>query len=394
MLTSASTVAVAMMVMNILTYGFNLVAARLLIPAEFGAITALLSIVLIANVVPLGLQSTIARRIAIDPDHQDSIIRTASRVALAIALGVGLAVAATTPVVSPALNLSSPWAVVWCGAMLIPLTLMGAQAGVAQGTSRWRRLSAVYAVSGLGRILGGGLGLVIAPSATGAMLGLALGAWLPVVAGVGLLRPAGRGDVSSRRPLVRETVASATVLLAYFALSNVDALIARGAFDAHMSGLYAAGLILTKSTLFLPQFVSVVFFPSLARDPSHRTRLAAAGLVGVLGVAVVGGTLVLPDLAMMLVGGGQYLEVRDQLWLFAVSGTFLAVVYVLVFDALARRETGVVTVLWSAAAVVFAVAWFGDIEIIGLVVTMACVAAVLSGLLLLLPLLHIRTPRA
>ena len=387
-LSSGTIVAVAMMVMNVATYGFNLVAARLLVPAEFGALTALLSLILIANVVALALQASIARRISVHPDHTVQIVHTASRVALAVSLAVGLAVALSSPVLTPAFSFDSVLAVVWCGAMLVPLTLAGAQLGVAQGTGRWGKLAALYVGNGFGRLFGGVAGLLIEPSATSAMMGLAIGAWLPVVLGAGLLKATGTGDVHSRRPLVFETVASAATLLAYFAFSNVDALIARGGFEAHDSGLYASGLILTKSTLFLPQFVSVVFFPSMARDTSHRTRLRAAGLVGLLGLAVVAGSALLPELALILVGGDQYREVADDLWLFALSGTFLAVVYLLVFDALARRSTGVAVLLWAASATVFAVAWFWRIDIVGLVVTMASVAAVVAALLLAWPLLR------
>lgn len=386
-----SVVAVAMMVMNVATYGFNLVAARLLVPAEFGALTALLSLILMANVVALALQAAIARRISVAPHHTQAIIHTASRVALAVSLIVGLASAATTVVLTPAFNFDSMWAVVFCGAMIVPLTLTGALMGVAQGTAQWRRLSLIFVGNGFGRLIGGVAALLVHPSATSAMIGLAVGAWLPVILGAGLLRAPGLGELRSRRPLIAETITSAATLLAYFAFSNVDALIARGGFDAHDSGLYASGLILTKSTLFLPQFVSVVFFPSLARDSSHRTRLRAAGLVALLGLAVVAGAAVLPKLALILVGGDQYAEITDDLWLFAVSGTFLAIVYLLVFDALARRENGVAILVWIATATVFCVAYFNRIGIVGLVTTMAITAAALSAVLLVWPLIR-RSP--
>lgn len=389
---SGTIVAAAMMVMNVVTYGFNLVAARMLVPAEFGALTALLSIILIANVVALALQASIARRISVEPQNSEAIVHTASRVALAVSVAVGIAVAASSFVLAPAFSFDSIWPVVFCGAMLVPLTLTGAQMGVAQGTGKWNRLAVLFLSNGFGRLLGGVAGLLIDPSATSAMAGLALGAWLPVIAGTGLLRPVGVADVHSRKPLVAETIYSASTLLAYFAFSNLDALVARGGFTEHDSGLYASGLILTKSTLFLPQFVSVVFFPSLARDSSHKTRLRAVSLVGLLGVFVVAGCLILPELALILVGGDQYREIVNDLWLFALSGTFLAIVYLLVFDALARRSAGAAVLLWLASGAVFAVAWFWTIGIVGLVVTMASVAAVVGLILLLWPILRPSKP--
>ena len=67
----------------------------------------------------------------------------------------------------------------------------------------------------------------------------------------------------STRALWRETFHNSNALLAFFALSNVDILVARNVLDEHQAGLYAGGLILVKAVLFLPQFVVVLAFPSM-----------------------------------------------------------------------------------------------------------------------------------
>ncbi len=67
-----------------------------------------------------------------------------------------------------------------------------------------------------------------------------------------------------------ETFHNSNALLAFFALSNVDILVARNVLGEHQAGLYAGGLILVKAVLFLPQFVVVLAFPSMG----WRTRAA------------------------------------------------------------------------------------------------------------------------
>ena len=57
-------VAVGMAVANLLGYALNLVASRLLGPTGFGALGALLGVVLIGNVAALGLQTVTARVLA------------------------------------------------------------------------------------------------------------------------------------------------------------------------------------------------------------------------------------------------------------------------------------------------------------------------------------------
>ena len=131
-----SLVAAGMMTMNITVYAFNVLAARLLVPQEFGALTALFGIILVGSVASLGLQAVTARRLAVAPTARSETIAATLRVTALVATAVGIAVALSTVILTPGLKLDSYWPVILCGATLVPMTLMGAQAGVAQGTSR------------------------------------------------------------------------------------------------------------------------------------------------------------------------------------------------------------------------------------------------------------------
>ena len=368
-----------MVVMNIAMYGFTVVAARLLLPHDFGAVTALLGIILVGSVASLGLQASVARRLAVAPDQHDQIVTAARQVTVVAALAVGALVALSTFVLTPVLRLEHHGLVALCGLTLVPLTAMGTQMGVAQGSRRWGAFVAVNLASGLGRLGTGGVALLIDRSPTAAMIGIAVGAWMPVAVGAGLLRTGSKQGVAAlRRTLGREALLGSHALLAYFVLSNIDSLIARNRFDAQDSGLYASGLILAKAALFFPQFVSVVVFPDLARDGSSRARLRAVALVGAFGALAVGCTVALPQIALVLVGGDQYAEVGDSLWLFALSGSVLAIVHLLLFDALARHAHGIVVMLWCAVVVLGGSAYLFDVGLVGLVTTVSVVAAVLA----------------
>lgn len=378
-LRGGSIVAVGMVVMNVAVYAFLLIAARSLEPNDFGALTALLGIILVGNVCALGLQASTARRLAVHPERSDAIVALTTRVTVLTASVVGLLVAASSVIVSPLLQIDSVWPVILCGATLIPLTIMGAQCGIAQGTARWRWITAIYLANGFGRMAVGGAALLVSPTLLGAMIGVALGAWLPVLVGSPLMR-IGRGAAEDvrRRDLLREVLLGTHALGAYFLLSNLDALLARNLFDGHTSGTYAAGLILTKAALFLPQFVSVVFYPALARARGRGPKIRAVGLVGAFGLLAVGATAVLPQVALIFIGGEKYEDIVDRLWLFALSGAILAIVHLLVFDALARHAHGVVVLVWLAVAAVVGVAYGVGVGVTGLVSTMVGVGAVLA----------------
>ena len=57
-LRDGAAIAIAMAVMNVATYGFTILAARMLGPAEYGALAAVMGLLLVVNVLSLGLQAT------------------------------------------------------------------------------------------------------------------------------------------------------------------------------------------------------------------------------------------------------------------------------------------------------------------------------------------------
>ena len=66
----------------------------------------------------------------------------------------------------------------------------------------------------------------------------------------------------------------------------------------------------------------------------------------------VAGTLALPRLALVFVGGAAYAAVQPDLWLFAVLGTVIAMIQLLVQTALARAHRHAVWWIWGALATV------------------------------------------
>jgi hypothetical protein len=108
-------------------------------------------------------------------------------------------------------------------------------------------------------------------------------------------------------------------------------------------------------------------------------------IVGGFGALAVAGTALLPHLALILVGGDKYADITHRLWLFALAGSLLAVVHLLVFDALARHAHGIVFMLWGAVAAVLVAAYTLGVGITGLVVTIAIVAAALATIVYAVP---------
>lgn len=388
-------IAIAMAVTNVGTYAFQMVAARLLGPSQYGEVASLMALLMVLSVVQLGLQATAARRISAEPEDVAAIEETVLRTTLGAALLLGVLTLAAAPAVWQLLRLDSLLPAVLLALCVVPITIMGGQAGVLQGERRWLPLSLVYLAVGVPRVVLGGAFLLVWDTETSAMLGVLIAAWLPVLVGYWALRRrtgAARAshDHHVRRDVVRETAGSSVALLAFLALSNLDVVVARSVLDDHDAGLYAGGLIVTKAVLFLPQFAVVILFPSMSTHGESRAAvLKGLALLTGLGIACAAGTYLLSGLALVFIGGDDYAGVQDRLWLFAVLGGLLSVLQLLVYAGLAKRGRTTKYLIGAGVAALVAVGATAD-SVAGLAMTVAAVDALVVLLLIALQMLRHR----
>ena len=352
-------------VMNVASYLFTILAARLLGPRGYGAFAALMGLLLVIMVASLALQATAARRIVATPDHVHQIERVILRVGVQAALGLGLLCLVLSPVIDQVIRLDSLGTAALVAFAAVPVTLMGAQAGILQGERRWSALSLIYVAAGVPRLVIGTVMIVSWPTEFAALLGVTIAAYAPVLVGwLALRRPRDPGEPSEEHrvgALWNETFHNSNALLAFFALSNVDILVARNVLDEQQAGLYAGGLILVKAVLFLPQFVVVLAFPSMGVAESRlRTLIQSLAAVGVIGVMVAVGVTVLSGWAIVFVGGTQYSAIDGSLWAFALLGCVLAMLQIVVYSVLARQARKSVFLLWAGLLAVVGLGSLAD----------------------------------
>ena len=390
-------IAVATGVMNLTTYGFVLAAARLLGPVEYGGVARLMFILLVVGVLSLGLQATGARKIAATPARRGEVEAAVMSASYRSAVALGALCLVLTPVIAWMARLDSWTPALMIGLSAVPLTIMGGQSGVLQGERRWAPLAGIYLGVGLGRFVIGVALMLVLPTAFGAMLGVTLGAWVPVVPGAYALGHVGRGRAAGRQVLdpelvLHEVVANSHALLAFFALSGVDVLVAGLVLDAHSAGLYAAGLILTKAVLFLPQAVVVVAFPSMASATErHRVYLKGLALVAGAGILATLGAVAFSGLAIVFVGGDQYAAIEPYVGLFAALGMVLAMIQLMVYDVVARQHQRMVFVVWAALVALACVAPL--VDSLTFLITVVIFIDLLLFLVLLAVSLRRPTPR-
>lgn len=383
---SSSGIAVSMGIMNVATYGFVLVASPLLGTEGYGALGSALNLLLVISVGALGLQATAARRISAAPQHvaqiEDSILRVTYRAAAAL----GLIMLVLTPAIQRLLQLDHLGTALIIAISAVPMTIMGGLAGILQGERRWAGLGALYIAAGVPRLVIGGAFIAWRPTEFWSLVGVGISFWAPVLVGWFALRHERRPYVASPEhtgmALLKESISNGQALFAFFALSSIDLIVARNVMSDHESGLYAGGLILTKAMLFLPQFVVIVAFPSMATGGERRKALVVSlSLVAVLGTVGTLAAWLLSGIAIRFVGGAKFAEVEPRLWTFAILGTLLSMIQLLVYSVLARQGKRSVYVVWLALITMVSIGLTTE-SVLGLVSTVVLVDLTLLIVLL------------
>lgn len=384
-------VAAGMAVAQVLSYALSLIAARILQPSDFGAFSALLGVFMIGGTVALGVQAVAARRIAAGA-------AAAGAGAGAHLVRSGQVLAALTGVVCLLISIPLAWllslpllATMLVGLSLGVWTYGYVLIGIAQGRQHHRQTALALLLIGGGRALGGLIAVLLVPSVTSIALGLLLGitggviaTWLIVHRGLGAPDP-------TARAMLTQTAHASHNLLALYALTNLDVLLARIVLTPAESGLYGVGVLMAKIAFFIPSSILIVFYPRMAGPQRQRIVLASAVLTLGIGAVLTAVVAIEGGLAAGFLGGPQYTDISSWLWLFSLAGTMFAVVQVAVYARLAIRDEKAVYVVWTAVAVlaVAALTLARDAP----VVLVVCVNSVALALTVALALLSLRRSR-
>jgi O-antigen/teichoic acid export membrane protein len=365
------------MIGNGAAYLLSMVAARILVPAEFGALGALLGLLVIISTVGIAMQAFTARRVAVATSDRSAVegetIRLASIVAAAIIIG-GLLLAWPVGVL-----FQIPFFAVATGIASIGFVILGSAAmGIAQGREEHLRLSWAFIANGVGRATGGIVGVVILQSVTGVGVGVMIGCAVGAFVSYRLICP-GAWAAAIPKGVPAEFGHVVHALAVLFTLTNVDVLLARIFLTEDQSGEYAVGVLLAKIAFFLPNAIIIVLFPKMTGGRSNRTVYLATGLTACVGLVITGFSFLFGNLVIRILGGAQYTELGSEAWLFALEGSAFALVQVLLYARLATQDTRAVLAVWAALVVLVAVValWRHD-SVADIVTTVVVVSLALT----------------
>jgi O-antigen/teichoic acid export membrane protein len=334
-------------------YLSNVILGRVLTPASFGDLTALLSLTVIVSIPAGAAQAIVAQRIARNRhDGADGEVAWAIRYSTGhigvAALAVGLVYAMCIPLVESVLDLQAVGPAIALVPLIVLSFLLPLASGFLQGLERFIALGWVMLGVAIGRIAfgvpwalaGGGSGGAIAGQALATLFAVAAVGWM--VRGYMQAAPGGtaRGG-ARRRPDVTALVFSGA-FFAFAMLSNLDVILAKVILDPHESGEYAALATIGKLVLFLPSAVAIVMVPSAARARREGAQAAvlrtAALLTGVAALVIAIPAAVAPETTLRLMFGDEYVGATDGVLPIVVAGAGLAVINLLVIYTVSMQD--------------------------------------------------------
>jgi len=308
-------------VANVLGFGYQLVMARLLSAEQYAILIALFGVLILESISSQVIQSATAKLAAQyrargeeDALHQ-FVRRWSIRVAIAMASLALLIVALAGPI-SGALALPAI-SVAILGVSLFFAGMLTFALGLLQGLARFGWMGSVLIVQAGSRLVLGVAFVLTGLGVNGAFAGAAaaiavsvLVATLPLAP---LLRAARRSTaiVELGGEETRFFAFAGVVLLAYAALTNIDAVLAPAILSPAEAGTYAGAVTLGKIVLFAPIAVGFLLLERTARahaqgEPTERPLFLALGLVVATSGLVALAYVVAPAFFVNLVVGSQY----------------------------------------------------------------------------------------
>lgn len=373
-------VGAATLVGNGAAYLLSMVSARILNKADFGALGALLGLLVILATLGISTQALAARRVATATTDREQVEEQLIR--LSVFLGFGVIVAGIAVAWPVGMIFTIPALAVATGIGSLGFVIVGSAAmGIAQGREEHTRLSLAFIANGGSRAVGGIIGVVVLASVTGVGIGILIGCAVGAVIAYLLVRrpewkPFGT-KVGAGIGVELGHVVHALMVL--FTLTNVDVLLARFFLTEDQSGQYAVGVLLAKIAFFLPNAIVIVLFPKMSAEESRRTVYIATGLTAVVGAVITATAFLLGDLVARILGGQQYVSMGDVIWLFALEGSAFALVQVLLYARLAAQDRKAVVAVWIALVtlVVVVATWRND-SVTDIVTTVVVVSLALT----------------
>jgi O-antigen/teichoic acid export membrane protein len=359
MLNGSAVMLVAMMLVNIFNFAYNMVMARMLGPGAFGNINAAVTLLLLASCISLAFQLVCAKFVARNQadSSKAAVVHNLLGKAWMASLALGGVLFLAQKPVATYLNVPSPWIIGLLAIGIAAYAPLGVKRGAMQGVCAFPRLGTNFVLeAGIRFFLGAGL--VIAGygvlGAVGAISASVIAACFIPRIPAQLRVQAGTAEP----PSYAEAVQAIVFFVGQVIINNIDILLVKHFFPSDPAGVYAAISQIGRLLYFASWFgvVNAMFPVAAAASPetkkSHGIGLPLL-LVSGLSLIFVAIAALFPHLIMGVIFGSRFIEIGWLLALYAVATGLYSLSVVFIAYEMSRRiaNTGWLQLIFSGALV-------------------------------------------
>ncbi|MHB8189922.1 MAG: glycosyltransferase [Ferrimicrobium sp.] len=379
-------------VVSLSNFVFHMVISRMLGPSNYGALGALLNVMLVLSV-PLGALQAAVTQAESSRRHGGrggiDIAGTTLRAAVVGAVAMVMLIAAS-PLVVEFLHLGSLWSVVVLASWLVPAVVGVVLQGALMGRLHFAPVALASLVgAGAGRLLFGVVLVGLGGGVIGAMAASVIGQVITTgVIAIVLLPEFRRGRERTTGGIgIRESVLSVLALAGFWILGSEDTVLARHFLPAREAGLYAAAATAGRIALFLPGAIALIAFPRFSRDKGHgeaarealRWSFAGTAFLGLMAAVVLAAV---PSLVINVLFGSEYLGGVDAVRILGVEAAGLGLIGLLIYFHLARESLHSLYG-WVGAAIAFIGIEEFHSSLVSIALVMVVSVSVVGGAMLL-----------
>jgi O-antigen/teichoic acid export membrane protein len=359
MLNGSAIMLVAMMLVNIFNFAYNMVMARMLGPGAFGNINAAVTLLLLASCISLAFQLVCAKFVARNDSDSSkaAVVHNLLGKAWMASLALGGVLFLAQKPVATYLNVPSPWIIGLLAIGIAAYAPLGVKRGAMQGVCAFPRLGTNFVLeAGIRFFLGAGL--VIAGygvlGAVGAISASVIAACFIPRIPAQLRVTAGTAEP----PSYAEAVQAIVFFVGQVIINNVDILLVKHFFPSDPAGVYAAISQIGRLLYFASWFGVVnAMFPVAAaagteQKKSHGITLPLLLVLG-LSLLFIAVAALFPHLIMGVIFGSRFIEIGWLLALYAIATGLYSLSVVFIAYEMSRRiaNTGWLQLIFSGALV-------------------------------------------
>ncbi|MBI4159215.1 oligosaccharide flippase family protein [Candidatus Woesearchaeota archaeon] len=319
----------ATMILNLMGFVFHFYMGRALGPSSYGVLGALLSLLFLLVVPTVTIQTTLTKFVSeLNAEKQYPKVKyllvnamkaffLVSVIGLVIYLLLSRAIASFLHIsVTPVIIL---------GGFLVFALLLPVSRGVMQGMQWFKNLGINMTFEGISKVVIGIVLVIIGLGVNGAALAIFLAFMFSFFITYFPLKKIliHKAEKYSLKPVYAYLLPVTLTLLLLTSFYSIDILLVKHFFDSASAGHYAAVSLIGKTVFFATIAITQVMFPKVSemykqKKPYKKFLTKSLLLISLIGVPMCIVYFLIPEIAVKIFFGSDYLDAANILWKFAV----------------------------------------------------------------------------